>query len=101
MRIDLQSCKFYFYQAIDIELSGVRERQNRDVSRLVPIILIDLYSQHQVIDVQDPSIAARLPRHIVPLLGVESGQIEAVNVDEKLAKFMMQPGELERRGCHG
>lgn len=79
----------------------MRERQNRDVSRLVPVVLIDLHSQHQMIDVQDPLIAFRLLRHVVALLGVKSGQIEAAYVDEKLAKFMMQPGELERRGCHG
>jgi len=54
-----------------------------------------------VTDVQDPLLAAHLLGYVAALLRVESGQAEAVNVDEKLAKFMMQPGELERRGCHG
>lgn len=76
------------------------ERLNRDISRLVPVILINLYSQHQMIDVQDPLVTLGLQCHVMSLLGIESGQIEAAYVEEKFAKFMIQPGELERRGCH-
>lgn len=95
-----RNCEFYFYQTIDIKLSGVRERYNCDVSRLAAIILIDLYSKHQMIDIQDPLVRVCFLRNVVSLLGVKSSQIEAAYVDEKFAKFVIQPGELERRGCH-
>jgi len=63
---------FYFYQTIDIELFGAFERRNRGVLRLVPIILADLHSQHQMMDVEDPRIEFRFFRVFESLFQIES-----------------------------
>lgn len=54
-----------------------------------------------MLDVHDPFVAGGLAREIDSLLRVESRQIEPVDVDEKLAELMMQPGEFERLGRCG